>query len=468
MHRSLSFVVSWLVALGCAAVAAAQDAADRPGGTGRAAARRELVEQLGDASYAVRDAAAKELTRLGPAAKGVLTEALSDPDPEIRSRARWILSRMPEEVEIEDAGDRSASPAPTAAQRELVQRLGDPSFFIREQAAEELASQGVACKAALAEALKDPDFEVRWRARAVLSRVVHEEFEARLAAFVADVGGSEEHRLPGWKRFRELVGDRREARETFAQMVRTERELLSAYETQSPETSDLFAARIAWLQSRIAGGSSDARAVPPQTLATLLLIGSDETLKDHSQGVSQLYPLLSNPAAVPSIAPAARPSALCTLLEKWATSAASSGSCYGMMLALKYDLKEVGLQQAKRFIEGGTTSPSTLQYAIIAVGRFGGEKDVGLLQPLLRNKTVCHTWSNPALKKNGTIQVQVRDAALAVLLHLTGKDPAKFGFKLLRENPETLYYVYTFGFIDDKEREAAHAKWAAESGADGG
>jgi len=466
MHRYPVPVVIWLAALGCPAAAAAQDATDRPGGPGPAAAPRELVQRLGDASYAVRDEAAKELTRLGPAARDVLTEALSDPDPEIRSRARWILSRVPEAVGAEDPGDRITSPGPTAAQRELVQRLGDPSFFIREQAAEELARQGGAGKAALIEALRDPDFEIRWRARRILNRVVQAEFEGRLAAFVADVGGREEHGLPGWKRFRDLVGDRREARKMFAQMVRTERELLSAYETQSPETSELFAARVAWWQSCIASGSSNARAVPPQTVATLLLIGSDQTRKDHSQSLSRLYPLLSNPAAVPSIAPAAHPSVLRTLLGKWATSAASSGSYYGMMLALKYDLKEVGLQQAKELIERGTTSPSTLQYAIITVGRFGGEKDVERLKPLLKNKTVCHTWSNPALKKNGTIQVQVRDAALAVLLRMTGKDPGKFGFKLLQENPETLYYVYTFGFIDDKEREAAHAKWAAESKAD--
>jgi len=463
--RSLFCAASWLVVVSLSSQAApAQDATDRSSGQPEStAAQRELVQQLGDASYVVRDEAARELARLGSAAKGVLTEALSDPDPEIRSRARWILSRMPEALPAQDPVNRPAAPGPTADQRKLVQQLGDPSFFKREQAAEALARRGVAGTAVLTEALKDPDFEIRWRARRILQRVVQDEFEARLAAFVADVGGTEEHRLPGWRRFRDLVGDHREAREMFAQMTRTEGALLSAYQERSPETSELFAAHVAWLQSRIASGNSDARAVPPQTVATLLLIGSDETLKDHSQGLSQLYPLLSHPAAMPSTAPAAHPSILRTLLEKWASSAASSGSCYGMMLALKYDLKEAGLQQAKEFIERGTTSPSTLQYAIIAVGRFGSEQDIGLLKPLLENKTVCHTWSNPALKKNGTIQVQVRDAALAVLLRMTGKDPGQFGFKLLRENPETLYHVYTFGFIDDKEREAAHAKWAAES-----
>ena len=57
-------------------------------------------------------------------------------------------------------------------------------------------------------------------------------------------------------------------------------------------------------------------------------------------------------------------------------------------------------------------------------------------------------------------------AAVVVLLRLTGKDPAKYGFNLLKENAETLYYTYTFGFVDDEEREVAHTKWATESNAD--
>ena len=69
-------------------------------------------------------------------------------------------------------------------------------------------------------------------------------------------------------------------------------------------------------------------------------------------------------------------------------------------------------------------------------------------------------------KKDGTIKIQVRDVALVVLLRMAGKDPGDYGFKLLRENPETLYFVYTFGFIDDEQRKAAHVKWAAESKAD--
>ncbi len=369
-------------------------------------------------------------------------------------------------VPAQDTTDRPGEPGPTVAQRELVQQLGAPSFFIRERAAEKLVSQGAAAKAVLMEAIEDPDLEIRWRARRILNGVLQDAFETRLAAFVADVEGREQHGLPGWKRFKELAGDGRDAREMFVAMTRFEGALLSAYGKQSPELPELFAACVAELQSLAASGNSDARAIPPQTVATLLLIGSDETAKDHSRGLSQLYPLLCHSAVRQAIGIPARPSILRTLLEKWATSAALTGSSHGMMLALKYDLKEAGLRQALRFINQETKSSSTLHYAIITVGRFGGEEHVRLLTPLLANKTVCHTWTNRALKKDGSIKVEVRDAALVVLLRMTGEDPGEFGFRLLKEHPETMYYVYTFGFVNDEERETVHAKWAAESRAD--
>ncbi|MFT5523544.1 MAG: HEAT repeat protein [Pirellulaceae bacterium] len=378
-------------------------------------------------------------------------------------RATWLVSVVCITISVpaQDAIDGPNEPGPTAAQLELVKQLGDDSYFKREAAGEKLASQGLAAKAVLTEALKDPDVEISLRAHRILTRVLRDVFAARLAAFVDVVDGNERHDLPGWKRFRDLVGDRRDSRTMFAQMTRTEGALLAAHEQQLPDTPGLFVARVAGLQALAAHPQTNAR-VAPETVATLLLIGSDKTAKEHSQGLSQLYVLLKQSAAMPSIGPTESPAIMRILLEEWATSAASRGLNYGMLLALKYDLKEMALKQAADHIGRKTGSSSSLQYAIIAVGRFGGEKHIPLLMPLLENKTVCSRWGNQALKKKGTINVEVRDVALVVLLLLNSKDPANYGFKLLQENAETLYHSYTFGFIDDDEREAAHSKWAAE------
>ncbi len=239
--------------------------------------------------------------------------------------------------------------------------------------------------------------------------------------------------------------------------------MLAAYESKSPALPELFADRAAWLQSVVSQNGSLAPSVTPQGVATLLLIGSDQTIEGQSQNAVKLYSLLNYPATRVMIDGGDYPSIVYALLEKWVTTASSNGSSYGLMMALKYELKESAFRLAKKLIEGGASSTSTLHYAIIAVGKFGNEEHIPLLTPLLENRTVCHRWSNQQLKKNGTINVEVRDAALVVILHLLGRDPKQYGFALLREHQETLYYTYTFGFVEDTEREAIHAKWAEES-----
>ncbi len=361
------------------------------------------------------------------------------------------------------AAEEAADAVSKEAQQKLVQQLGDSSYAAREEAAKRLISQGLAAKPVLTEALDHADLEIRIRVHHILARIQQSELDARLAAFITDVHGEDDHGLPGWEPYRELVGGGREARRLFVEMIRTEASLLTAYEKGADELPQLFTVRVASLQPHVIGGSNQTNEIPSETMATLLLIGADKISGQNSVSMSQLYSLLNHPTAHLAITSGKHSPVLIELLEAWVTCGNLTVSHYGMMLALKYDLREAGLQQANKIISQQTTSSSMLQYAIVAVGKYGDEKHIPLLESLLDNEKVCHTWSNAALKKNGSIKIQVRDVALAIILHMTGRDPAKYGFKLLRENPETLYYIYTFGFIEEEEREAAHAKWSEES-----
>jgi len=244
MFHNLICAPCWLLAIGSfSLLAIGQDAVNRPGDEDAMAAQRRFVVQLGDPSYSVRYEAARQLARQGAAAKAVLTEARTNPDPEIRSRARLLLSRMSQEVRAENGVDRNHDHVPTAAQRALVLQLGDRSFSIRERAATKLVGQGAAARAALIEALRDPDCEIRWQARRVLCCLDEKEFEARLTAFMTGVAADRQLSLPGWKRFQQLVGDSRPARKLFVGMTRADAPLLAAYEEESPELPELFLAR---------------------------------------------------------------------------------------------------------------------------------------------------------------------------------------------------------------------------------
>lgn len=66
----------------------------------------KLIEQLGAEDYHLREAAEKELIRLGPAAYEPLLEALNHPDPEVVARARYVLRVIPSQLGWgEESGD---------------------------------------------------------------------------------------------------------------------------------------------------------------------------------------------------------------------------------------------------------------------------------------------------------------------------------------------------------------------------
>jgi hypothetical protein len=75
----------WSVLLGPAWLAAQESAAPRVA---------RLIRQLGSPDFARREAAGRELVRLGPRSEPRLTEALADDDYEIRLRARDLLRRL--------------------------------------------------------------------------------------------------------------------------------------------------------------------------------------------------------------------------------------------------------------------------------------------------------------------------------------------------------------------------------------
>ena len=92
--------------------------ATAPAPSARAAA---LVRQLGSPKFAEREHAARELTSLGIAAQETLSAAQNDPDAELRTRARAILTVV---TETDFRGRVEAFPADYVQPRPDAPRLG--------------------------------------------------------------------------------------------------------------------------------------------------------------------------------------------------------------------------------------------------------------------------------------------------------------------------------------------------------
>jgi HEAT repeat protein len=133
------------------------------------------------------------------------------------------------------ADPQTAGARPDA--RALVARLGDRSFAVRESATTQLAQMDISVRPLLEEALKSRDAEVRTRARQILAIVNERFFEQRLAAFAADVDGKQALEMPGWARYKQIVGHSAAARELFVTMQRAESKLLRPPNPNRPRSA---------------------------------------------------------------------------------------------------------------------------------------------------------------------------------------------------------------------------------------
>lgn len=350
----------------------------------------------------------------------------------------------------------------------LIDALGSPEFTTREAAAAELMTMGATARDALAGALRHRDLEVQLRARQILARIRDGEFQQRIARFLSEVGSDTEYDLPGWTYYREIVGDERETREFFASMLEDESDVLESVERELATLGSVISERAKWFQSRSARGGYQAAEVNTSNMGALLLagcrlqqIGDDQSSPQPQNQLvsSQLYSLLNNSNARGAVLGGRGSKQVQMLLETWIrTSSGTTTAYYGLNLTLQYGLKEVGREIALKSLDNGSLPSSIASHAVTVLGRFGTAADIPTLEKRFQDETVCHTWSNRRIQKE-PIRIQTRDVALAMAVHLSKQDIKEYGYEFANPNTQTVYDIYTLGFLSDKKREAAFAMW---------
>ena len=149
------------------------------------------------------------------------------------------------------------------------------------------------------------------------------------------------------------------------------------------------------------------------------------------------------------------------MTREWAALATKSrNKTLGLMLILNYGFGETGIKVARELLNNTTSYSTSEQYAAICAARFGGAEEIELLQPLLTQKTLVHSWSTPQAGGK-LIKTQLRDTVLIMLLHLTKQNPKDYGYRFSRPSPIFVYEVYSCGFAEDDNREKAHQKWTS-------
>jgi len=334
----------------------------------------------------------------------------------------------------------------------LVSQLGDDRFAIRERATSQLIALGVSARAALEQGLASTDREIRYRSRTVLVIIRDLDFQQRLKDFAEASDVNRDYGLPGWRQFRELVGESRAAKPLFVGMYRAEAELMRVADKRPKEVGAAVDRRCLELRQsvQLLGIRNSTNSV-----AALLFLVGNKDVPLYRPTNSTLYFFCQQG----DVAQAARsgPSrvALHKMLARWLLREQNVPLRDAMMLAMQHDIQEI-LPRARRTVRDPAVKAYERQYAILTIAKFGNQADVPELENLLDDPVVCAELR----RRDVTVSVQIRDIALAALLHLDKRDFAEFAYPWLLRQPPYVFNPSTLGFENDVQRQIALGKWS--------
>ena len=354
-----------------------------------------------------------------------------------------------------------AAPAPLGADA-LVRQLGDADYTLREEAAARLATLGLEAQADLMAGLQAEDPEVRRRCRRILVRVLQADYERRIAALLADQRGGDHH-LPGWTWYRQAIGNDRSAREFFAAILRAEPGLLASAEQGPEQAEEAFKLRFAQLHQQAQFPNQRFRRQPSmESVAALLLVAVHPDWRLPGQLVDnpQLLNFMRSGDFSRALNESAHRAAIRRLAGRWILiEGAPNIAQQKLRMAIQFEIPE-GMVLALELLDRPEAQPPNMAaFAVEAVARLGGRRYAALLLPLLDDERQC--------ARTGQRAIEVRDVALAWLVHLTGQDLEAYGqstarnwFRSLAQNPAMMFNFSQFGYVDAERRTEALEQWS--------
>jgi hypothetical protein len=376
------------------------------------------------------------------------------------------LASLSPEVEVQ-----AVEPATAHDIHRWIKELGDDAYSVRRDAAEQLLAVGAPAREPLLTVIDQPDPELRAAVRRLMVLIERAEFDRRLEAFASDKNGRQGFSLPGWESFRDLVGDDSQARALFVDMQRHEGPLLEKVFSASPDEQPLrWEERLLHLPPWQIATRSGIAARPVGSSAALLLLGSVPEGRVTDRGVMMLQQLVQQSPLREAIQPGGdHRDALRRLLVGWVTHCPnkSPGSLkFRLDAASNYELREalpLPLAVAQGDPQYLSVQPALRGYALLIVAQLGGAEHVGELERLLNDDTIClRVRSGRAVHGEHPITVttiEVRDVALVTMLHLTGQNPAAYGFVNAARQDNRLFNLGTLHLENDEQRQAAMERW---------
>jgi len=351
-----------------------------------------------------------------------------------------------------------------AQARELVQQLDADSFAEREAATKQLMQLGPRALKVIQEGLKHSSPEVRTRCNRLILGIKGKIRQQRLDAFASGSKTISAKQLPGWDRFKKLVGDTSPMRLLFVELWRAEPQLMEMANS-NPKATAALAEKILQKYQR-----NEARPTGLSILHSqmaLLFVFGDERITYPATVVTMAARFCQYGHLKDALRKKELHEPMQKLYKQFFTRSVPEPALSDLLtVAQRCNLDEKIIMQLARKLALANSEAIALQrgLGILTIAQYGTAKDIALLQPLFEKDSLCMDIHQRVRKNGKTITVvyplQVRDIALATVIHLSDQDLQEFGFPRAKPNGPYPFGLRTIVFVSDKERQAAFKKWA--------
>jgi hypothetical protein len=360
------------------------------------------------------------------------------------------------------------TPADPKLADELVCQLASTKYRDREKAATDLVHMGRGAKAALLEGKRYPDPEVQARCEQLLPQALALDLAYRVDRYLTDTDGKLKHDLPLLKEYRDKIGTDANARKLYADMLKANGALLETAEEDPAKLTERTQQRCVEMYTEMFGnpyavgfrGSMQQGTLHAADLCCVLFVSSLPAYKP-TQPDWLLANLYTQPAFVNPLKDEKNGVALRKLFFRYVETRADDNlinQC--AWLFTQYQIKEGADVLARVLKSGKLTQVYSKAQALCCVGTLGKRDHLQIMEPFLKDSTQVQPFFVGQGQRG---EVKVKDVALAMTIHLNGKNPKDFGFVMWNVYPNQLLQYHQLGFGSDEDRSAAFKKWADEA-----
>ena len=349
----------------------------------------------------------------------------------------------------------------------LMGKLDHPSFEVRQAAARELTSMGISqwrssCHAgfgnegmrtggdetisSLRRALSHPSVEVRMAASRILQEIQLQAYDGEIARLLNPHCEANTIQLAHWSAFVQLVGDDMTSRVAFAKVAkRMGCRLVTPGQDREVDDTERWRAFI----ERFDPFRLDAEDTTGWTVLLMLDLQGREALHHLTPRIALS---LSHCPMGPSITRSTEGIVLSRLIDCWIRdSGRLCGARERLLIAMRYGRREAAGEICRQVLEDESAPPAATVTGLLVGSVLQCDGLADRAKARLEDDRVAHVWQMIPSQKT-RIRTEVRDVALAVLLHHHGVDPRSVGFEQLQADPLLLYRDHSLGFADQAAR----------------